>query len=104
MFGSGEQRMNRLVIAIVILLGVLLGLRVISSSSLQRNSANQVGTTPATRTTGFSTEVRNNPTATQAAPQTTQQPAQTAQPATVQQPATTTPLPPQTQPAVRGSW
>ncbi len=52
--------MSRLVLAILILLGVLLGLRIISSPGIRQWFLNQIGGAPPTQTTGFNTPIPGN--------------------------------------------
>lgn len=49
--------MNRLVLAIVILIALLLGLRVINTPGFRQWISNQMGGAPPTQTTGFNTTV-----------------------------------------------
>jgi hypothetical protein len=49
--------MSRLVIAVLILIAVLLGLRIISSPFFQQNILNRIGGSNQTQTTGFNTTV-----------------------------------------------
>ncbi|UBF26098.1 hypothetical protein K9N68_31975 [Kovacikia minuta CCNUW1] len=71
--------MNRLLIAFLILLAVLLGLRFISSPFFQQNIWNRIGASSQTQTTGFNSNVptdisANNPSNPRPSPGTPIQP------------------------------